>query len=103
MTIFLFCVFRAFFGAIIGAKGAIKKRIEGETRTEITIPKHGSSDDDIKILATKREAVCTARRRIDVIVINCRRKQRPTHFTCVRIDDANIKKNYIKFKVNRVN
>lgn len=93
-------MFRAFIGAIIGAKGAVKKRIEGETRTEITIPKHGSShSDDIRILATKRDAVCAARRRIDLIVTNCRKKQRPTHFTCVRIDESSIKENYIKFKV----
>lgn len=71
-------MFRAFFGAIIGAKGAVRKRIEGESRTEITVPKHTSSDSDIKILGTKREAVCTARRRIDLIVTNCRRKQPPT-------------------------
>lgn len=93
---------RAFFGAIIGAKGAVKKRIESETRTEITIPKHGSSDDGIKILATKRDAVCSARRRIDLIVTNCRLKQPPTHFTCIRIDDINIKNNFIKFKVNQM-
>lgn len=102
MTLFLPRVFRAFFGAVIGAKGAVKKRIEGETRTEITIPKHGSSDDGIKILATKRDAVCMACRRIDIIVSNCRRKQPPTHFTCIRIDDANIKNKYIKFKVNHM-
>lgn len=95
-------MFRAFFGAIIGPKGAVKKRIEGETRTEITVPKHGSSDSDIKILGTNRDAVSAARRRIDIIVTNCRQKQRPTHFTCVRIDNAIIKNNYIKFKVKNL-
>lgn len=89
---------RAFFGAIIGSKGAVKKRIEGETRTEISIPKYGSSGD-IKIIGTKRDGVCAARRRIELIVINCRRKQRPTHFNCIRIHDTTIRTNFIKFKV----
>lgn len=89
---------RAFYGAIIGAKGAVKKRIEGETRTEITIPKHGTTGD-IEILGSKRESVGLACRRIESIVINSRRKQRPTHFTCVRVIDPTIKNNAIKFKV----
>lgn len=93
---FLLC--RPFYGAIIGAKGAVRKRIEGETRTEITIPKQGSSDD-IKVLGTKRDAVCLARQRIELIVQSCRQKQRPTHFNCVRVLDQTIKNNYIKFKV----
>lgn len=90
-------VCRAFLGAIIGAKGAIKKRIEGETRTEIKIPKHGSTDD-VVIMGTKRDSVCLARQRIDTIVLNSRRKLRPTHFNCVRIFSQTIKDNYIKLK-----
>lgn len=90
---------RAFYGAIIGAKGAVRKRIEGETRTEITVPRHGTTGD-IRIIGTKRESVCTARRRIELIVLNSRRKQRPTHFTCVRVVEPTIKNNAVKFKVN---
>lgn len=90
--------FRSFYGAIIGAKGSVKKRIEGETRTEITIPKHATTTD-ITILGTKRDAVCLARRRVELIVINCRRKQPQTHFGCVRITEPTIKLNCIKFKV----
>ncbi|XP_055320538.1 activating signal cointegrator 1 complex subunit 1-like isoform X2 [Sitodiplosis mosellana] len=92
-----FHVPQAFYGAIIGSRGAVRKRIEGDTRTEITIPKHGTTGD-IRILGTKRESVCMARRRIESIVINSRRKQRPTHFTCVRVIDTTIKNNVIKFK-----
>lgn len=91
-------VCRAFYGSIIGAKGSTKKRIEGETRTEITIPKHGTAGD-IRILGTKRESVCAARRRIEIIVINSRRNKCSTHFTCIRITNLAIKSNCITFKV----
>lgn len=83
---------------IIGAKGATRKRIEGETRTEIRIPKYGASDD-VVILGAKRDSVCLARQRIDTIVLNTRQKQRPTHFNCVKICNQTIKDNCIKFKV----
>lgn len=96
------CHFSGFYGAIIGAKGSVKKRIEGETRTDITIPKHGTSGDII-ILGAKQDSVCSARHRIELIVVNCRQKHPRTHFTCVRIDEPAIKRNYNTFKVKYQN
>lgn len=83
---------------LIGAKGATKKRIEGETKTEIVIPRHGVSGN-ITVYGTNREALITARRRIDLIVSACRKKQRPTHFTCVKLTDKKILENAVKLKV----
>ncbi|XP_031617297.1 activating signal cointegrator 1 complex subunit 1-like [Contarinia nasturtii] len=101
---FTFHVPQAFYGAIIGNKGSVKKRIEGDTRTEIIIPKHSNNNNKhgslntISILGKKRESVCLAFRRIGLILINCRNKQRPTHFTCVRVVEQNIKHRFIAFK-----
>lgn len=91
--------FRAFFALIIGSKGATKKRIEGETKTQIKIPKAGM-DGDIEITGATREGVSSARRRIDLIVLSSRTKQQNTHFMCVPIRQQQIKENYKRFVVN---
>lgn len=52
----IFC-FRHYLGAVIGKKGAVKMRLERETRTEIKIPRQGRTGDVI-ILGTS-ESVCS--------------------------------------------
>lgn len=91
--------FSAFFGIIIGAKAATKRRIEGETRTQIKIPKQGMSGD-VEITGASRADVCSARRRVEMIVLASREKHSPTHFVAVRISSADIKSNYEKFMVS---
>lgn len=91
--------FSAFFGIIIGAKAATKRRIEGETRTQIKIPKQGMAGD-VEITGASRDDVCSARRRVEMIVLASRAKQSATHFVAVRISSDAIKSNYEKFMVS---
>lgn len=93
-------MFRRCIGAIIGVKGETIQRIKYETGARITIPERGSTHSDIEISASTRSAVCLARQKIELIVQ--RRNKRLTNFTCVRVDDVNIKDNFIKFKVNYI-
>lgn len=90
--------YRPFFSIIIGAKGATKRRIEGETRTQIKIPRPGVVGD-IEITGSTRQNVSSARRRIELIVLSSRSKQQRTHFTCVPVVQSTIKENYLRFKV----
>lgn len=91
--------FSAFFGIIIGAKAATKRRIEGETRTQIKIPKQGMAGD-VEITGASRDDVCSARRRVELIVLASRAKQSATHFVAIRISSDEIKRNYEKFVVS---
>lgn len=93
--------FRAFFALIVGSKGSTKKRIEGETKTQVKIPKAGV-DGDIEVTGSTREAVSSARRRIDIIVLSSRSKQQATHFMCVPVIQPAIKENYRRFKVQTI-
>lgn len=93
-------MFSEFFGRIIGTKGVTKNRIQGETKTEIIIPKPGKKDDII-ILGKTRDSVCESRRRIELIATTSRNKERRTHFIGVKVlMDETFQKNYKHFKVN---
>lgn len=85
---------------IIGAKAATKRRIEGETRTQIKIPKQGMTGD-VEITGASRDNVCSARRRVEMIVLASRSKQSPTHFVTIRISDPEIRRNYERFMVGQ--
>lgn len=94
-----FHVPRAFYGGIIGQKGMTKKRIESETKTEITIP--GIRDTKytmVTIKGTTRKNVCAAQRRLELIIESLRNKTPPTHFTCVPACTDVIKRSYNKLK-----
>lgn len=74
----------AFFAAVIGKKGASKKRIEIETKTRVDIPRQGS-DGPITITGPTRSSVLSACGRIQVIVDSSRRKHEFTHFVSIPI------------------
>lgn len=95
---YLYGDFRAFYAVIIGSKGTTKKRIEGETKTQIKVPKQGEHGP-IEITGSTREAVSSSRRRVDLIILSARKKFDITHFMCVPIVQRSIKDNYLKFKV----
>lgn len=85
-------------GAIIGKRGATKQRIEIETKTDIRVPGR-NGDDTITIRGKSSNTVAAARRRIETIVSGIRHKNRPTHFTCAKIDNNGIREKFLKFKV----
>lgn len=89
---------RVFYALIIGAKGTTKKRVESETKTIIKVPKPGA-EGNIEVLGATRQSVCSARRRIELIVIGARHKQESTHFLCIPIVHSTIKERFTAFKV----
>lgn len=93
----MFC--RIFHGIIIGSQRATIKRIEGDTKTQIKIPNQ-RDEGPIKVLGSTRDAVSSARRRIEALVLESRTKRPPTHFTCVPITNGEIRENYRKFVVS---
>ncbi|KAL4713007.1 hypothetical protein ACJJTC_012077 [Scirpophaga incertulas] len=90
-------VSRHYIGAIIGKKGAVKMRIERDTRTDIKIPKQGQTGNII-IYGSSASNVVAARRRINIIVISSRMKQRATHFISIPMNESEIIQNFDIFK-----
>lgn len=90
--------FSAFFGVLIGAKGSTKKRIETETKTTLKVPPLGAADGAVVVSGLQRDAVASARRRIELIVLGARLKQQPTHFLCVPIVQPAIKDQFVRLK-----
>ncbi|XP_058836036.1 activating signal cointegrator 1 complex subunit 1 [Topomyia yanbarensis] len=87
-----------FFAMIIGAKGATRRRMELETKTQIIVPKQGS-EGDILVKGTFRRAVTSCRQRIELIVLGARSRQQFTHFLSIPLNSDQIKQNYKKFRV----
>ncbi|KOB70433.1 Activating signal cointegrator 1 complex subunit 1 [Operophtera brumata] len=96
-----FHVSKHYIGSIIGKKGATKMRIERETKTNIKIPKQGEAGD-ISILGPTPANVKAARRRINIIVMSSRSKQRPTHFISIPLNTPDIMRNFQNFKVRDI-
>ncbi|XP_049870054.1 activating signal cointegrator 1 complex subunit 1 [Pectinophora gossypiella] len=90
-------VSKHYIGSIIGKKGVIKMRIERDTRTEIKIPRQGQSGD-IVIFGSSESNVKAARRRINIIVISSRMKQKATHFLSIPLNTPEIIEKFEKFK-----
>lgn len=58
----------------------------------------GTSKRIVEIKGTNHKNVYTARQRIKSFESGTKREL-PTHFTCVKITDLEIKENFLKFKV----
>lgn len=86
-----------FFAQIIGAKGATRRRIESETKSQIAVPKQGH-EGDIKITSNSRKNVVAARRRIEIIVIGGRSNINFTHFVSVPMVNPEIRETFKAFK-----
>lgn len=88
---------RVFYGMLIGARGATRKRLETETKTQLKVPQSGA-DGDVELLGATRGSVASARRRIEQIIIAARAKRSPTHMVCVPVVHASIKERFEQFK-----
>ncbi|XP_032529837.2 activating signal cointegrator 1 complex subunit 1 [Danaus plexippus] len=89
---------RHYIGSIIGKKGATISRIGRDTKTVIKIPRHGENSD-ISIFGPSITNVKAAIRRINIIVMAARMKQKPTHFISIPMNAANIVEGFERFKV----
>ncbi|XP_047516216.1 activating signal cointegrator 1 complex subunit 1 isoform X1 [Pieris napi] len=92
-----FHVSKHYLGNIIGKKGAIKMRIQRDTKTDIKIPRMGENKD-VVIYGPSIPSVKAARRKINMIVISARMRQRSTHFISLPMNSEEIVKNFDKFK-----
>ncbi|KAI8428016.1 hypothetical protein MSG28_002313 [Choristoneura fumiferana] len=90
-------VSKHYIGSIIGKKGYTKSRIEHETKTEIKIPRQGQAGD-VTIFGSSASNVRAARRRLDMIVMSSRMKQKPTHFISIPMINAEIISNFTRFQ-----
>ncbi|XP_068621415.1 activating signal cointegrator 1 complex subunit 1 [Battus philenor] len=90
-------VSKHYIGSIIGKKGIMKSRIERDTRTNIKIPKQAESGD-ITILGPSITNIKAARRRINIIVMSLRMKQKSTHFISIPLNESVIMNNFECFK-----
>ncbi|XP_049852737.1 activating signal cointegrator 1 complex subunit 1 isoform X1 [Schistocerca gregaria] len=92
-----FRVPRVYFPYVIGSKGATRKRLETETKTNIWVPKQGM-DGDIVITGSDKKGVAAARRRINLIVMSARQKQPFTHFISIPLTGNSIIEGFTKFR-----
>lgn len=92
-------VSKHYLGFIIGKKGAIKSRIERDTKTDIKIPKH-AQEGDIVIFGPTESSVKAARRRINIIVMSSRMKQKATHFISIPMNQPDIQKRFEEFEAS---
>ncbi|XP_022914170.2 activating signal cointegrator 1 complex subunit 1-like [Onthophagus taurus] len=86
-----------FFGFIIGTRGSKRKEIEMDTNTRIKIPKQGETGD-IVITGSSERDICSARLRINLIVLQMREKHQVTHFLSIPLVSDQINKNFEIFK-----
>ncbi|GLV42385.1 uncharacterized protein CBL_03122 [Carabus blaptoides fortunei] len=86
-----------FYAYIIGTKGSRRKKIEEETKTEITVPKQ-YKNNKILITGPTESSVAAARRRIEMIGNDLRNRHQITHFISFALVTDEIKDNFKKFK-----
>lgn len=92
-----FYVPKAFYSHIIGTKGTTRKKLESETKATIDVPKKGQ-DGNIVITGRDRNAVISARHRIDLLVEASRKKIRYTHFLSIPLNKEGIIDKFHSFK-----
>eukprot|EP00047_Mylnosiga_fluctuans_P009858 m.13438 g.13438 ORF g.13438 m.13438 type:complete len:333 (-) comp2826_c0_seq1:272-1270(-) len=84
-------------GVIVGRQGDTKRRIEAETRTVITVPRKGSTEQRIKVRGPPA-GVESALARIELLVDDAVRKTLPSHFVCIPLHSDALAKGLDAFK-----
>lgn len=74
---------------MIGAKGAVKKRLEYETKCQVNIPRM-HIDGPVEVVGLTRDDVISCLQRIDTIIKSARMKMRPTHFIGVPFEGESL-------------
>ncbi|XP_072312561.1 activating signal cointegrator 1 complex subunit 1 [Eucyclogobius newberryi] len=82
---------------IIGKKGETRRRLEHDTKTNISIPKQGV-EGQIVITGAHKSAVSSAVTRVELLVDSFRRKQPFTHFLSFPLNEPQIQDSFLKFK-----
>lgn len=92
-----FSVPKQFFPHIIGAKHAVRQKLENDTKTSIQIPRMGQ-DGDITITGSDRKGIISARNRIDLLVEASRDKVKGTHFLSIPLNEGHVIMKFNSFK-----
>lgn len=82
---------------IIGAKGAVKKRLEYETKCQVNVPRMGA-EGPVVVTGLTRDDVISCRQRLDMILLSARKKMRPTHFIGIPFKSEELSANFGGFK-----
>lgn len=85
-----------FHSRLIGAKGAVKKRLEYETKCQVSIPRMGA-EGPVEIVGMNQDDVVRCRQRIDMILHSARQKMKPTHFIGVPFQSDELSAKYKEF------
>jgi activating signal cointegrator complex subunit 1 len=88
---------RYYFAHVVGPKASTLHEIENTTKTMICVPRQGH-DGYIVITGRTKSGVSAARRRINLIVMSARHKQKFTHFLSIPMAGDSIKKNFMTFR-----
>ena len=89
---------KSFYGVILGAKGATKKKTEAETKTRIDVPFHDDDDGNIIIKGSTKTDVESAVKRLYAIVNTARLKYNPSHFISIPMLVDQMKTQFNQFK-----
>lgn len=81
---------------LIGPKGAVKKRMEYETKCKVNIPRMGV-EGPVEVVGLTRDDVISCRQRIDMIVQSAKMKMKPTHFIGVPFQSESLLAKYKEF------
>ncbi|KAK7919067.1 hypothetical protein WMY93_010351 [Mugilogobius chulae] len=82
---------------IIGKKGETRRRLEHDTKTNISIPKQGV-EGQIVITGAQKSSVSSAITRVELLIDSFRKKQPFTHFLSFPLNDPKIQDGFLKFK-----
>ncbi|XP_065224309.1 uncharacterized protein LOC135848338 [Planococcus citri] len=88
---------KEFHSIIIGLKGGTRQRLELETKTCIDVPKKHEKGK-VEIKGKSRVGVLAAYRRIKILLTTARAKIPHTHFLSIPMMNAEIVKNFQRFK-----
>jgi activating signal cointegrator complex subunit 1 len=83
---------------IVGKSGAVKKRLENETGTQINVPRPHENKDFVTVRYRKESSLSSIEVRVESIVSSARKRERPTHFISIPVASNEITENLSKFQ-----
>ncbi|XP_062137100.1 activating signal cointegrator 1 complex subunit 1 [Drosophila sulfurigaster albostrigata] len=89
---------KSFYGGLIGFKGSTKRRIETESKTTIHVPRQTDVSNDLIIRSNERSNVCSALRKVRLLLDSLRKRMRPTHFLAVPLNSGQVKDRFMELK-----
>ncbi|KAJ8681230.1 hypothetical protein QAD02_017017 [Eretmocerus hayati] len=86
---------RNFYKSIVGFKGIILERLRNETKTVIRVSK---KKRHVVITGSVQKRIYHARRKIDQLIENSKKKSKYTHFISIPANTYEIRQNFMKFR-----